>query len=67
MMIQANILEQPFYVGLKVTLKDNSILAIYTSKKPTRTQTDLHLNDYQTAVEIKELIDKIIKKYKTTA
>ena len=63
-LVQANILEQPFYVGLRLTMKDGTHLAIYTSKQPTRTQTDFHIRDVKEAKKIKELIDKIIMKYK---
>ena len=62
-LIQANILEQPFYVGLRLTMKDGTHLAIYTSKEPTRTQTDFHIQDLKEAEKIKALIDKIINKY----
>lgn len=63
-MVQANILERPFNVGLKITMKDGTILGIYTSKQSTRTQTDLHLKDYEEAEKIKALVDRIIEKYK---
>ena len=63
-LVQANILEQPFYVGLRLTMKDGTHLAIYTSKQPTRTQTDFHIRDVKEAEKIKKLIDKIIMKYK---
>lgn len=53
--------ERSFYVGLKITLKNDKIIAIYTSKTATRANTDLHLNDTKVAKLIKKEIDEIIK------
>lgn len=63
-MTQANILERSFYVGLKITMKDNSVLGIYTCNHPTRVQTDIHIKGYNEAKQIKAFIDKIVRKYK---
>ena len=63
-MTQANILERSFYVGLKITMKDNSVLGIYTCNQPTRVQTDIHIKGYNEAKQIKAFIDKIVRKYK---
>lgn len=41
-MTQANILERSFYVGLKITMKDNSVLGIYTCNQPTNTCSNRH-------------------------
>lgn len=62
-MIAANFLEQPFYVGLRITMKDDTPLVVYINKNPTRTQTDQHIQAYHQAKEIKHLIDRIINKY----
>lgn len=63
-MTQANILERAFYVGLKITMKDNTILGIYTSNQATHIQTDIHIKGYKEAKQIKDFVDKIIRKYK---
>lgn len=55
--------EFQIYVGLKLTMADNTILAIYTSKKATTINTDIHIKDINEAKKIKKTIDKIIKKY----
>lgn len=55
--------EKGFYVGLKVTLKDGTVLAIYTSTKPVYAGNDFQRHDYKEAETIKKLIDKIINKY----
>lgn len=62
-MIAANFMEQPFYVGLRITMKDDTQLVVYISKNPTRTQTDQHIKAFQEAEKIKHLIDRIINKY----
>ena len=54
-MTQANILERSFYVGLKITMKDNSVLGIYTCNQPTRVQSDIHIKGYNEAKQIKLL------------
>lgn len=51
------------YVGLKVTLKDGKILAIYVSDKIVSPGTDFYRQDHKKAEEIKAFIDKIIQKY----
>ncbi len=53
--------ERAFYVGLKITLMDGTVLAIYTSKTATRNNTDLHKADTQAAQKIKKVLDRIIK------
>lgn len=55
--------ESSIFVGLKLTMKDDSVLAIYTSKEATTINTDLHIKDKEEAEKIKEVIDKIIDKY----
>lgn len=64
MMIQANFLEQPFYVGLQIAIIDETKLVIYVSKEPTQTQTDQHMHDYRETQKIKHLIDQIVRKYR---
>ena len=55
--------EKGFYVGLKITLKDGSFLAIYISKNKVYAGNDFQRRDYKEAEQIKNLIDKIIDKY----
>lgn len=55
--------EFQIYVGLKLTMSDNTIWAIYTSKKATTINTDIHIKDINEVKKIKKTIDKIIKKY----
>lgn len=52
--------ERAFFVGVKVTLKDGTVLAIYTSKTATRNNTDLHKKDTQEAKKIKKILDQVI-------
>lgn len=53
-------LEPRFYVGIKITLKDGSIRAIYISKIKTGFNTDLYHKDTQEAKEIQKMIQKRI-------
>lgn len=55
--------EPSFYVGLKLVLNDDSILAIYVSKTPVGFNTSNHHKDTEQAKEIKDFIDKVIRKY----
>ncbi|MGN1276680.1 MAG: hypothetical protein ACI4UK_06810 [Floccifex sp.] len=56
--------EKGFYVGLKITLKNGQILAIYISKEKVYAGNDFQKRDYKGAQEIKAFIDKIIEKYR---
>ena len=63
--IQSRILFEPtFYIGLKIILKNDEELAIYTSNEKTYSGTDQYRKDRQNAEKIKDFIDKIIHKYK---
>lgn len=53
------IFEPSFYVGLKIDMKDGSVLAIYLSKKKTFTGTDIA----RKAIAEGEKIRNIMKKY----
>lgn len=53
----APLFEPGFYVGIKVTMKNGDILAIYISKKEVRMNTDGYFHDYEIAQKIKKAID----------
>lgn len=55
--------EPSLYVGLKLVMNDDHVLAIYTSKEATNINTDVHIKDREEAKEIKAFIDKVIAKY----
>lgn len=55
--------EPSLYVGLKLVMNDDRVLAIYTSNKATNINTDAHIKDREEAKEIKVFIDKVIAKY----
>ena len=52
--------EPGLYVGLKITLKDGSIKAIYVSEKKCYVNTDMYKKDREIAQKIKNKIDKRI-------
>lgn len=55
--------EPAIYTGLKVTMANQKILAIYISKTPTHINTDQHIADRKEAEQIKHFIDTAIRKY----
>lgn len=55
--------EPSLYVGLKITMKDGKVLAIYVSEEKTQVNTDLYHKDHDKADSIKRFIDKVISKY----
>lgn len=59
--------ETSFYVGLKVVLKNEKVLAIYVSKKKTRNNTDQHIKDTKKAKQIQKILNKIIEENKSPA
>jgi len=62
--ITPKLVQPKVYIGLKVTMKNKDILAIYTSKKETTENSIDYMKDKKEAENIKEICDKIIKKYK---
>lgn len=50
------------YVGLKVTLKNEDVLAIYVSETKTTQNTDQYIEDRKEAEKIKKKIDRRIQK-----
>lgn len=59
--------EPSLYVGLKVVMKDESILAIYVSQTKTQVNTDLYHKDRKEAERIKHFIDQAIHKYQSVS
>lgn len=57
--------EPSLYVGLKLTMKDDRVIAIYVSKEKTQVNTDLYHKDHEEAEAIKSFIDKAIHKYQS--
>ena len=46
------------YVGLKIEMKDDTILGVYVSLDPVLMQTDQQRKDHKEARKIKKLLDK---------
>ena len=46
------------YVGLKIEMKDGTILGVYVSLDPVLMQTDQQSKDHKEACKIKKLLDK---------
>lgn len=55
--------EPSLYVGLKLTMKDNTVLGVYISKEKTFVNSDVYNKDREEAESIKMFIEKIIEKY----
>lgn len=55
--------EPSLYVGLKLTMKDNTVLGVYISKEKTFVNSDVYNKDREEAESIKLFIEKIIEKY----
>ena len=55
-------LEPSFFVGLKITLKDDSVKAVYISDRKTGLNTDIYHEDKKEAEKIKKMLDKRISK-----
>lgn len=54
----AGVVEPMMYVGIKVVLKDNSILPIYVSKEKVLFNSDKYLNDVKEANAILKELEK---------
>ena len=58
--LPAGILQDPYlFVGVKVVLKDETILAIYVSKEKTMVNTDQYIKDRKVAEKIKEVMKNV--------
>lgn len=54
------ILQDPYlFVGVKVVLKDGTILAIYTSKEKIMVNTNQYIHDRKVAEKIKEVMKNV--------
>lgn len=59
--LPAGIFSYPYmYVGLKVVLKDNTILGIYVSKEKTMLNTDQYVEDRRIAARIGQIFQTIV-------
>lgn len=59
--LPAGIFPYPYmYVGLKVVLKDNTILGIYVSKEKTMLNTDQYVEDRRIAARIGQIFQTIV-------
>ena len=47
------------YVGLKIEMKDDTILGVYVSLDPVLMQTDQQRKDHKEARKIKKLLDEV--------
>ena len=54
----AGAVEPMMYVGIKVVLKDNSVLPIYVSKEKVLFNSDKYLNDVKEANDILKELEK---------
>ena len=60
--LPAGILQDPYlFVGVKVVLKDETVLAIYISKEKTMVNTDQYIQDRKVAEKIKEVMKNVCK------
>ena len=58
------ILQDPYlFVGVKVVLKDGTILAIYTSKEKIMFNTNQYIKDRKVAEKIKEVMKKKLNRF----
>ncbi|NBK96750.1 MAG: hypothetical protein EOM50_01795 [Erysipelotrichia bacterium] len=48
------------YVGVKITMKDESVLGVYVSKEKVVINSNMYLADREEAKRIKEFIDKLL-------
>lgn len=58
--LPSGILQDPYlFVGVKVVLKDGTILAIYVSKEKTMVNTNQYIQDRKVAEKIKEVMKNV--------
>lgn len=63
----SGVVEPKMYVGLKIVLKDNTILAAYVSKKPVLFHSDTYFKDKEMALEISKKIEEGMKYEKVSS
>lgn len=62
--LPSGILQDPYlFVGVKVVLKDETILAIYVSKEKTMVNTNQYIKDRKVAEMIKEVMKKKLNRF----
>ncbi|MCF0105462.1 MAG: hypothetical protein HUJ53_01730 [Holdemanella sp.] len=53
------VLQDPYlYVGIRIRMKDNTMLAVYISEKKTQVGTDQYTSDRKEAKEIVNILNK---------
>ena len=58
--LPSGILQNPYlYVGVKIVLKDETVLAIYISKEKTMVNTDRYIQDRKVAKRTKEVMKHV--------
>ena len=62
--LPSGILQNPYlFVGVKVVLKDETILAIYVSKEKTMVNMNQYIKDRKVAEKIKEVMKKKLNRF----
>ena len=60
--LPSGLLQDPYlYVGVKIVLKDETVLAIYVSKEKTMVNTDQYIQDRKVAKKIEGVIKDVCK------
>ena len=58
--LPSGLLQDPYlYVGVKIVLKNETVLAIYVSKEKTMVNTDQYIQDRKIAKKIEEVIKNV--------
>lgn len=58
--LPSSLFQNPYlYVGVKIVLKDETVLAIYVSKEKTMVNTDQYIQDRKIAKKIEEMIKNV--------
>ena len=58
--LPSGLLQNPYlYVGVKIVLKNDTVLAIYVSKEKTMVNTDQYIQDSKLAKKIQEVIKNV--------
>lgn len=58
--LPSGLLQNPYlYVGVKIVLRDETVLAIYVSKEKTMVNTDQYIQDRKIAKKIEEMIKNV--------
>jgi hypothetical protein len=58
--LPSGLFQNPYlYVGVKIVLKDETVLAIYVSKEKTMVNTDQYIQDRKIAKKIEEMIKNV--------